>query len=143
MTIVNLSLDGYDFKQIAETVSTFRVAGHGLGLIGILISFFTIYKPDQIAPQCTGYGDSPSCLPRFIFILFAGIYASGLIGLPWDFLVLWAKKSLPDNSSILTDTYFQVSVFGFLALNIWLILIADIVVEVIILLQIIDRNMLF
>jgi hypothetical protein len=101
MTIVNLSFDGYDFKQIAETVSTIRVAGHGLGLIGILISYFTIYKR---APQCTGYTTLPCDIPRYIFFIFAGIYASGLIGLPWDGLVLWAGKSLPDNSPILKET---------------------------------------
>ena len=50
MTIVNLSFDGFDFKQIAEAVSKIRVAGHGLGLIGILISYFTLYKPYQSAP---------------------------------------------------------------------------------------------
>ena len=49
MTFVNLSFDAIDFKQIAETVSTIRLAGHGLGLIGVLITYFTIYKPNQNA----------------------------------------------------------------------------------------------
>ena len=85
----------------------------------------------------------PCDLPRYIFLFFAGIYASGLIGLPWDVLVLWATKTLPDNSPILRDAYFQVAVFGFLVINIWLILVADKVVEAIILYQLIDRNLIF
>jgi hypothetical protein len=55
MTILNLSFDGYDFKQIAEGVSAIRVAGHSLGLIGILISYFTLYMPFRNAPQCIAY----------------------------------------------------------------------------------------
>jgi hypothetical protein len=132
MTIVNLSFDSYDFKQIAETVSTIRVAGHGLGLIGILISYFTIYKP---APKCSVLTNLPCDTPRYIFYIFAAIYASGLIGLPWDVLVLWAKQSIANNSSVFQETYFQVMVFGFLALNISLIALGDEYIEAIIFLN--------
>ena len=112
-----------------------RVAGHGLGLIGLLISYFTIYKQ---APQCTEATHLRCDLPTHIFLIFAGIYASGLIGLPWDVLVLWATNSLTDNSPILKDSSFQVVIFGFLAINIWLILMADEIIEAIILYQLND-----
>ena len=142
MTILNLSFDGYDFKQIAEAVSAIRVAGHSLGLIGILISYFTLYMPFKNAPQCIAYKNLPCDIPKYIFFIFAGIYASGLIGLPWDVLVILTSWSLPDNSPILRETSFQVAVFGFLALNIWLILSADTVVKAIIIFQLIVRNMI-
>jgi hypothetical protein len=65
-----------------------------------------------------------------------------LFGLPWDVLVIWTSWSFPDNSPILRETSFQVAVFGFLALNIWLILSADTVVKAIIIFQLIMRNMI-
>jgi hypothetical protein len=82
-----------------------------------------------------------SCdFPRHIFFLFSGIYVSGLIGLPWDILVLWATKGFPDNSSMLKDTKFQVAVFGFLVLNIWQILFTDEIIEGIILYKLFDET---
>ena len=95
MSIVNLSLESFDFKKIAGTASTIRAVGHGLGLLGISFSYLTMYKPKD-DPQCTGSMGTACDIARFIFYFFAGIYASGLIGLPWDALVLWATKSLPD-----------------------------------------------
>jgi hypothetical protein len=93
---------------------------------------------------CTNYEPkSLSCdFPRHIFYLFSGIYASGLIGLPWDVFVLWATKVFPDNSSMLKDTKFQVAVFGFLSLNIWQILAADYVIEGIMILKLYDTNLI-
>lgn len=126
MTFVNLSINDFDFKQIAETLSTIRVAGHGLGLIGILISYFAIFEPFQNDfYQCTGYFTKNCILTRSMFLFLSGVYASGLIGLPWDVLVLWATKVFPESSSMLKDTKFQIVVFGFLVINIWQILITD------------------
>jgi hypothetical protein len=50
---------------------------------------------------------------------------SGLIGLPWDALVIWASKSLPKNSATFKSIWFQIAVFGSLAINSLLILIGE------------------
>ena len=143
MTILNLSFDGYDFKQIAEIASRIRLVGDGLGLIGVLVSYIAVYMY-QDSPQCIGsmitddtrvkrIWITPCDVANYIFFISAGISASGLIGLPWDILVLWATKSIPDKSSVFQDSSFQIAIFGFLALNLGLIVIGDEVIEAIIL----------
>lgn len=100
------------------------MVGHGLGLLGISFSYLTMYKPKG-DPQCTGSMGTACDIARFIFFFFTAIYASDLIGLPWDALVLWATNSLPDDSPTFHETWFQLAVFGSLALNLLLILIGE------------------
>ena len=62
---------------------------------------------------------------QIFFYFFAGIYATGLIGLPWDALALWATKKLPDNSLTLQQSWFQIAVFGSLVINVVLMLVGE------------------
>ncbi len=89
-------LNNLDLKEIAKTASTARLVGHGVGLGGIILSFFTMYK-DPKSQDCAGSLGTACDIGRFIFYYFLAIFASGLIGLPWDDFVLWAIK-LPDSA---------------------------------------------
>ena len=114
----------FDFEKIAQTVSTIRVLGHGLGLISISVSYFGMFKRED-DPQCMGLNKTACDIARLVYYYFLAIYVSGLLGLPWDALVLWATNSLSDSSPAFKELWFQIAVFGSLAVNFLLILIGE------------------
>ena len=89
-------LNNLDLKDIAKTASTVRLVGNGVGLGGIALSYLTMYK-SKSDPECQGSMGTACDIGRFIFYYFLAIFLSGLIGLPWD-LVLLDSINLPEDS---------------------------------------------
>ena len=66
-------------------------------------------------------------IARFIFYFFLSIFASGLVGVPWD-LFLLDSISLPEDSSKFQDDLFQLLVFGALTINGGLTLLGELLI---------------
>jgi hypothetical protein len=67
MSIFNISIEDFDFKQIAETTSIIRAVGSGFGFLGISVSYFGLFK-DENNPQCMGLNKTPCDIFRFIYL---------------------------------------------------------------------------
>jgi hypothetical protein len=66
MSIFNITIENFDFKQIAETTSTIRAVGTGFGLLGISVSYFGLFKRED-DPQCMGLNKTACDIFRFIY----------------------------------------------------------------------------
>ena len=61
---------------------------------------------------------------RIIWVYYISILISGLLGSPWDALLLYVS-TLPLTSPLLTELWFKLSLFGSLTLNLLLTLLGE------------------
>ena len=66
MSVFNNTIESFDFKQIAQTTSTIRAVGTGLGLLGITVSYNGLFKKED-DPMCAGLNKTGCDIFRFIY----------------------------------------------------------------------------
>jgi len=66
MSIFNISIESLDFKQIAETLSTIRAVSTRFGFLGILVSYFGLFKRKD-DPICMGLNKTACDIFRFMY----------------------------------------------------------------------------